>query len=187
MEKGKKKDEKEWNNQIKFNFRAAQPWSNTLKDSGIPQTDSQTGQGAWGGSGRKEDERVHFSSCPGTAENICGIFLYLVEHMRHIQRLSVVEFWMCQRMWECDISRGLCQHAYKGDTTQEWWQTVTGSLRYSQISRTLVTHGYVTLICTTLGYKRTYQDHLQLTADDGQHTKVAFKYFSMLQLVSPTI
>lgn len=31
--------------------------------------------------GREEDERVHFSSCPGTAENICSIFLLLVRHI----------------------------------------------------------------------------------------------------------
>lgn len=54
------------------------------RQSGITQTDIQTEQRESGDSGRKEDERAHFSSCPGTAENICGIFLLLVRHMRHI-------------------------------------------------------------------------------------------------------
>lgn len=170
-----------------FNFRAAQPWSNTLKDSGIPQTDSQTGQGAWGKWKERGWKSAFFFLSWDSWKHLQYFPVLGRAHAPHTETHSVVEFWMCQRMWECDISRGLCQHAYKEDTTQEWWQTVTESLRYSQISRTLVTHGYVTLICTTSGHKMTYQDHLQLTADDGQNTKVAFIYFPMLQLVSPTI
>lgn len=63
------------------------------------------------------------------------------------------------------------------DTTEEWRQAVTESLLYPQISRTPVTQGYVTLISKSPGCKRTYHDHLHLTSDGGQHTKVAFKYF----------
>lgn len=98
-------------------------------------------------SGRKDDERVHFS-CPQTDENICGILLYFFAEP-HTETHSVAALWTSQRMWDCDISGRLCQPAYKRDTTEERQQTVTESLNLQNTCLILV------FICTTLDNKRT--------------------------------
>lgn len=54
-------------------LKATPPQMNTVNDSDISQTHRKGRM--LGGSGWKEDERVHFSPRPQTAENICGILL----------------------------------------------------------------------------------------------------------------
>lgn len=111
----KKKKEKKT---FKFSFmlKAKPPQMNTVNDSDISQT-SRKGR-MLGGSGWKEDERVHFSPRPQTAEKICGILQHSVQPCTQID--NVAAFCTCRRMWECDISGRLRQPSYESNTIQEW-------------------------------------------------------------------
>lgn len=61
---------------------------NTPDDSGISQTDPDRAGSVVKVEGKRMKERI-FLLVLGQPKNICGIFLYLVEHVRHIQKLTV--------------------------------------------------------------------------------------------------
>lgn len=88
-----------------------------------------------------------------------------------------------QKMWKCDLSRFLCLHqcASKQGTT---WEQLSNASRYGVL---ISIHNFLwTLLCCRVHDIMIWEDYLhvaKLTGDHGQYTKMAFKYFPMLQIV----